>query len=63
MPKTNQEAKKRRENLSISLSGHNHRIKEQRKIIKEAKQAIKMHKLLRKQSKTAYKLQSLEHAK
>ena len=54
-------AKALNEKLSISISGHKHRIKEQRKAIKDAKRAIKMHKLLIKQSKTSYKLSTLEN--
>jgi hypothetical protein len=60
---THEEAKKRRQNYLISLDGHDARIKEQRKVIKEAKRAIKMHQLLKKQRKTEYKLESLSVAR
>lgn len=64
MAKTNvhQEAHKRREGLKISILGHNKRIAEQRKIIKDAKKAIKQHQLLKKQSRTQFKITELELA-
>lgn len=49
-----------REHKKIAKSGHTHRIAEQRIVIKDAKRAIKMHKLLIKQSVTSYKLKRLE---
>lgn len=62
MTKTEQRqaGKKRQEKLSISILGHNKRIKEQRKAITDAKNAIKMHRLLIKQAKLAAKLEELE---
>lgn len=57
------ELKKLRDNLKISISGHNHRIKEQKGIIKEAKRAIKMHKLLQRSARNQYKVQALELSK
>lgn len=58
-----EQLKKNRQNYLIGMDGHNARIKEQKKIIREAKKAIKMHKLLKKQRKTSYKLEQLELAK
>lgn len=48
------------EKLSIALMGHDARIKEERKAIKEAKANIKRHKLLKKQARTMAKLQLLD---
>ena len=54
------ENKKRQEKLSITILGHNKRIAEQRKAIKDAKTAIKLHKLLIKQAKNQAKIEELE---
>lgn len=42
------------------IVGYSHRIKEQRKLIKEAKASIKMFKLLKKQVKVTYRVKVLE---
>lgn len=55
-----QETKSLREKMLISIDGHNARIKEQKLVVKNAKKAIKMHKLLKKQSKTGLKLAVLD---
>lgn len=55
-----QETKSLREKMLIALDGHDARIKEQKLSIKTSKKAIKMHKLLKKQSKTSFKLSVLE---
>ena len=55
-----QEAKSLREKMLIALGGHDARIKEQKLAIKNSKKAIKMHKLLKKQAKTGFKLSVLE---
>lgn len=55
-----QEAKTLREKMLIGLDGHDKRIAEQKRIIKDAKKAIKLHKLLKKQSKTQLKINVLE---
>ena len=55
-----QEMKTLREKMLIGIDGHNARIVEQKLVIKNAKKAIKMHKLLKKQSKTGLKLAILE---
>lgn len=62
--KTNihQELKKLRQNYLISKDGHHKRIAEQKKIVREAKKCMKMHRLLIKQSRTQYKLNQLEAA-
>lgn len=52
--------KKRIESLSITITGHINRIKEQKQIIKDAKNSIKMHKLLIKSAKLHAKLEELE---
>lgn len=54
-----EELKRLRQNYLISKDGHNARIKESRKLIKAEKKSIKMHRLLIKQSKTAFKLEIL----
>lgn len=55
-----QEAKSLREKMLISIDGHNARVREQKLVIKNAKKAIKMHRLLKKQSKTGLKLAILD---
>lgn len=54
-----QENKKRQDQLSITLNGYNKRIKEQRQDKKIANKNIKKFKLLKKQAKTAAKLELL----
>lgn len=55
-----EEQKKLRQNMLIGQDGNDARIKELKKSIKDSKRAIKMHKLLKKQCKTQYKLSLLE---
>ena len=55
-----QEKKSLREKMLISLDGHEARIAEQKIIIKNAKKSVNMHKLLKKQAKVTFKLQTLE---
>lgn len=51
-----QEARKRKENLKISLSGHDKRIAEQKQIIKRAHLTIKTHRVMKKQVKNQFKV-------
>lgn len=54
-----QENKKRQDQLSITINGYKKRIKEQKQDIKAARKNIKKFKLLKKQAKTAAKLELL----
>lgn len=64
MTKTNihQELKKLRSNYLVSQDHHNREIKKEQANKRVANKNIKMHRLLKKQRRTQYKLEQLEAA-
>ncbi len=58
-----EELKKLRSNYLVSQDHHNREIKREKEKIKDSRKVIKLHRLLKKQRKTTFKLETLEATK